>query len=320
MPRHDARAHGVGCQRDVGLGTQGVGVDRGAVADGVDVGVARLLVGVHTVGPLGAELQVVAAEPHVGHEADRIDDEVGGVGALLGGDGAHVAGIVAAVGGHGLAEMALDAALGKALVHEAGELGVVVAGERSGRDVEDAHLLAAAPGGLGDLHADVAGADDGNGAHGLVGDLTVHLLALLEELEEADAVEVGAGKPGRDGQRPRGEDQLVIGHLEGGAVGRRASHQVPVEVDSGDARLHVDLRALGDEGLLVGVEELLVRVDLAADPQRGAAPEVAQVGVAVNHGDARVRIVVEQGVCRGDSGVVGPDDDDVHDSPLSAGA
>ena len=266
---------------------------------------------VDVVGTVTEELEVIATERAVGDEADGVDHKVGRIGAALGLDGGHAPALTM-VGHDALAEVALDTVLGEVLVHGGGELGVVVARERGGGDVEEADLLAAALRGLGDLDADVARADDGDGAHVIAAHPVVDLLALLEELEEADAVELAAGKLGRDRQGAGRQDQLVVGLVEGGAVCALAVDHVALEVDRGHGGLEVDVGALRLERLLVGVEELVAGIDLATDPQRRTATQVAEVGVAIDHDDLLIGIVVEQGVRGGDARMVGSDDDGLH--------
>ena len=218
------------------------------------------------------------------------------------------------IGNDALAKVALDAVARKVLVHNRREGGVIIGGQGSGRDIEQAHLLTAALGSLGDLHANVARANHRDGAHGFIAHPAIDFLTLLEELEEADALKVAAGQLGRDGQRTGGQDELVIALVKAGAVRLLAMHHMVGEIDGGNAGLKVDASALGLEGLLIGVEQVLVRIDLTADPQGGAATQVAKVGIAVDHDHLLVLVVVQQRIGGRDTSVVGADDDGLHRS------
>ena len=272
---------------------------------------------VDQIGAVVKKLKMVATERVVRNETDGVHHEVSRIAALLGGNGAHMPRLVPHVSADGLAKMALDSTLGKALVHESGELGIVVACKRRGGNVEDAHVLATALGSLGDLDADIPSAHHRDVFHGIVGNLTINLLALLEELEEIDAREVVAGQLGRNRERASCQHELVVLDRKVGTRARVAAHQVSVEINARDLGLHKNLGALGLKCVLVGIEELVDGIDLAAHPKRGTAAEIAQIGVTVDHHHFLIGIGVEQRVGGSDSGVVGSNDDGLHLIPLS---
>ena len=96
-----------------------------------------------------------------------------------------------------------------------------------------------------------------------------------------------------------------------------AAHQMSVEINARDLGLHKYLGTLGLKCILVGIEELVDGIDLAAHPKRGTAAEIAQVGVTVDHHHFLIGIGVEQRVGGSNSGVVGSNDDGLHLIPLS---
>ena len=205
-------------------------------------------------------------------EANAQAHEVRLVGALVGYHAGHLA-VLAFKTQDLLAKGKLDAVAAEVLGHEVAKLLVKVARDAGGRHVDKRDLASVALECLRQLDANVARAHNGNAADGGVLELLDHRLRVLEELHALDVLEVDALDGRDDGQRTRGQDELVVGLVNASAVHRNGVDHLRVVVDGLDARLHEDRRALGLETLLGLIEEAIRTRDLPTNPQRHAAPQ-----------------------------------------------
>ena len=242
-------------------------------------------------------------------EANAQAHEVRLVGALVGDHAGHLA-VLALKTQDLLAKGELDAVAAEVLGHEVAKLLVKVARDAGGRHVDERYLAAVSLECLRQLDANVARANHGHAADGGVLELLDHCLRVLEELHALDVLEFYALDGRDDGQRTRGQDELVVGLVNARAVRRNGVDHLRVVVNALDARLHEDRCALGLETFLGLIEEAIRTRDLPTNPQRHAAPQKADVAILVDDYDLVAGVVVENGVGRRGPRVVGADDHD----------
>ena len=314
---NDAATYGVGRECDVaGLAVERVVEDGGAVAHGVHVGNAGLLMTIDQDGTICEELHPrVLNEFVVRAEADAHAHHVHVVRSLVGDELGYLA-VCALEAVYALTVMRLDAVIGEVLGHALAELGVEVVCHAGGRHIDEEGVTAVALEGLGEFHADVAGTDDGDGLDGRVLEFVDDFLGILEELDLLNVFEVAALEARKDGERSRCEDELIVGLLVCNAVLVFCVHDFGVEVDVLDGALHVYGAALCLELLLGLVEEPVGAANLVANPQGHAAAQEADVRVGIEGNHLVALVVVQNGVDGGGACVVGADDDDLaHGNP-----
>ena len=216
-----------------------------------------------------------------------------------------------------LAVVGLDTVVLEVLGHKSAELGVEVVSHARGGHVHQQRVTAIALEGLGQLDADVARADYGHRLDAGVLQLLDDLGCVLIQLDLLDVLEVAALEARDDGQRTRGQHQLVVGFGVGGAVLVCGVDHLCVKVDALDRALHVDGGTLGLELLLGLVEETVGPADLPTDPQGHAAAQEAYVGVGIEGHDLVALVIVQNGVDGSSACMVGTHDDNLaHSAPL----